>query len=115
MCIRDRIGIVQEGQRRTPVLIRGNQDLRASPADFSNLLLTLSNGTNVPLSAVAKIEREEGPVKVDRERGVRMVVVTANIRNRDLVSFVEETKQRINTEVKLGEGYSCLLYTSRCV
>lgn len=103
------MGIVQEGQRRTPVLIRGNQDLRASPADFSNLLLTLSNGTNVPLSAVAKIEREEGPVKVDRERGVRMVVVTANIRNRDLVSFVEETKQRINTEVKLGEGYSIKL------
>lgn len=103
------MGIVQEGQKRTPVLIRGNQDLRASPADFSNLLLTLSNGTNVPLSAVAKIVREEGPVKVDRERGVRMVVVTANIRNRDLVSFVEETKQRINTEVKLGEGYSIKL------
>ena len=103
------MGVVQEGQRRTPVLIRGNQDLRASPADFSNLLLTLSNGTNVPLSAVAKIEREEGPVKVDRERGVRMVVVTANIRNRDLVSFVEETNQRINAEVKLGEGYSIKL------
>ncbi len=103
------MGVVQEGQRRTPVLIRGNQDLRASPADFSNLLLTLSNGTNVPLSAVAKIEREEGPVKVDRERGVRMVVVTANIRDRDLVSFVEETKQRINNEVKLGEGYSIKL------
>lgn len=103
------MGIVQEGQRRTPVLIRGNQDLRASPADFSNLLLTLSNGTNVPLSAVAKIERTEGPVKVDRERGVRMVVVTANIRNRDLVSFVEEARQRINAEVKLGEGYSIKL------
>jgi len=103
------MGVVQEGQRRTPVLIRGNQDLRASPADFSNILLTLSNGTNVPLSAVAKIEREEGPVKVDRERGVRMVVVTANIRDRDLVSFVEETNQRINTEVKLGEGYSIKL------
>jgi cobalt-zinc-cadmium resistance protein CzcA len=103
------MGIVQEGQRRTPVLIRGNQDLRASPADFSNLLLTLSNGTNVPLSAVAKIERAEGPVKVDRERGVRMVVVTANIRNRDLVSFVEEVRQRINADVKLGEGYSIIL------
>jgi cobalt-zinc-cadmium resistance protein CzcA len=103
------MGIVQEGQRRTPVLIRGNQDLRASPADFSNLLLTLSNGTNVPLSAVAKIERAEGPVKVDRERGVRMVVVTANIRNRDLVSFVEEVRQRINADVKLGEGYSIKL------
>jgi heavy metal efflux system protein len=103
------VGIVREGQRRTPVLIRGNQELRASPADFSNLLLTLSNGTNVPLSAVAKIERAEGPVKVDRERGIRMVVVTANIRNRDLVSFVEEARQRINAEVKLGEGYSIKL------
>lgn len=103
------IGVVQEGQRRTAVLIRGSQELRASPSDFGNLLLTLSNGTNVPLSAVAKIERAEGPVKVDRERGVRMVVVTANIRNRDLVSFVDETKQRIQAEVNLGEGYSIKL------
>ena len=100
------IGVVQEGQRRTPVLIRGSQDLRASPSDFGNLMLTLANGTNVPLSAVAKVERAEGPVKVDRERGMRMVVVTANIRNRDLVSFVDETKQRLQAEVKLAEGYS---------
>jgi cobalt-zinc-cadmium resistance protein CzcA len=103
------MGIVQEGQKRTPVLLRGSADLRASPSDFGNLMLTLANGTNVPLSAVAKIVREEGPVKVDRERGVRMVVVTANIRDRDLVSFVDEVKQRINTEVKLGEGYSIKL------
>lgn len=100
------LGVVQEGQRRTPILIRGSQDLRASPADFGNLMLTLPNGTNVPLSAVAKIEREEGPVKVDRERGARLVVVTANVRDRDLVSFVEEAKQRVQAEVKLGEGYS---------
>jgi cobalt-zinc-cadmium resistance protein CzcA len=100
------LGVVQEGQRRTPVLIRGSQDLRASPADFSNLMLTLSNGTNVPLSAVAKIEREEGPVKVDRERGARLVVVTANVRDRDLVSYVEEAKQHVLAEVKLDEGYS---------
>ncbi|MDP1659810.1 MAG: CusA/CzcA family heavy metal efflux RND transporter [Methylotenera sp.] len=103
------MGIVQEGQKRTPVLLRGSADLRASPSDFGNLMLTLANGTNVPLSAVAKIERAEGPVKVDRERGARMVVVTANIRDRDLVSFVEETKQRINNEVKLAEGYSIKL------
>jgi cobalt-zinc-cadmium resistance protein CzcA len=103
------VGIVQEGQRRTPVLIRGSKSLRASPADFGNLMLTLANGTNVPLSAVAKVERTEGPVKVDRERGVRMVVVTANIRNRDLVSFVEEAKQRVQAEVSLTEGYSIKL------
>ncbi|MDD2934150.1 MAG: CusA/CzcA family heavy metal efflux RND transporter [Methylotenera sp.] len=103
------VGVVQEAQKRTPVLLRGSVDLRASPSDFGNLMLTLSNGTNVPLSAVAKIEREEGPVKVDRERGVRMVVVTANIRNRDLVSFVDEARQRIDSEVKLEEGYSIKL------
>lgn len=99
-------GIVQEGQRRTPVLIRGSVDLRNSPADFNSLMLTLPNGTNIPLSAVAKIVREEGPVKVDRERGARMVVVTANVRDRDLVGFVEEAKQRVQAEVKLDEGYS---------
>jgi len=99
-------GIVQEGQRRTPVLVRGGVDLRNSPADFNSLMLTLPNGTNIPLSAVAKIVREEGPVKVDRERGARMVVVTANVRDRDLVGFVEEAKQRVQAEVKLEEGYS---------
>ena len=100
------LGVVQEGQRRTPVLVRGSQDLRNSPSDFDSLMLTLPNGTNVPLSAVAKVVREEGPVKVDRERGARYVVVTANVRNRDLVSFVEEAKQRVQAEVKLDEGYS---------
>ncbi|MEK9939626.1 MAG: CusA/CzcA family heavy metal efflux RND transporter, partial [Methylotenera sp.] len=99
-------GIVQEGQRRTPVLVRGGVDLRNSPADFNSLMLTLPNGTNIPLSAVPKIVREEGPVKVYRERGARMVVVTANVRDRDLVGFVEEAKQRVQAEVKLEEGYS---------
>jgi cobalt-zinc-cadmium resistance protein CzcA len=100
------LGVVQEGQRRTPVLVRGSQALRDSPADFDSLMLTLPTGTNIPLSAVAKVVREEGPVKVDRERGARYVVVTANVRNRDLVSFVEEARQRVGAEVKLGEGYS---------
>lgn len=99
-------GIVQEGQRRTPVLVRGGADLRNSPAEFNSLMLTLPDGTNIPLSAVAKVVREEGPVKVDRERGARMVVVTANVRDRDLVGFVEEAKQRVLEEVKFEEGYS---------
>jgi cobalt-zinc-cadmium resistance protein CzcA len=100
------LGVVQEGQRRTPVLVRGSQALRDSPADFDSLMLTLPTGTSIPLSAVAKVVREEGPVKVDRERGARYVVVTANVRDRDLVSFVEEARQRVGTEVKLEEGYS---------
>jgi cobalt-zinc-cadmium resistance protein CzcA len=69
-------------------------------------MLTLPTGTSIPLSAVAKVVREEGPVKVDRERGARYVVVTANVRDRDLVSFVEEARQRVGAEVILEEGYS---------
>jgi cobalt-zinc-cadmium resistance protein CzcA len=99
------LGIVQEAQRRTPVLLRGADSLRASPADFANLMLTLPNGTNVPLSTVARLERIEGPVKVDRERGARMVVVVANVRGRDLVGFVEEARSNVLKQVKLPEGY----------
>lgn len=100
------IGIVQEGQRRTPLIIRGAEGLRISPADFANLMFTLPNGTNVPLSTIAKLERVEGPVKVDREKGARMVVVVANVRGRDLVGFVDEARSKVLQQAKLPEGYS---------
>jgi cobalt-zinc-cadmium resistance protein CzcA len=99
-------GIVQEGQRRTPILLRGAEGLRASPSEFSSLMLTLPDGTNVPLSAVAHLQRVEGPVKIDREKGARMVVVISNVRGRDLVGFVDEARSRVEKEVKLPEGYS---------
>ncbi len=99
------LGVVQEGARRTPVLLRGSQEVRMSPVEFSNLQLTLPNGTNVALGSVAKLERIEGPVKIDRERGARMVVVTANVKGRDLVSFVEEAKQKVGAQVTMPEGY----------
>lgn len=100
------IGILQEGLRRTPIVLRGSETLRASPAEFANLMLTLPNGNNVPITTVAKLERIEGPVKVDREKGARMVVVVANVRGRDLVGFVEEAKNKVQQQIKLPEAYS---------
>jgi cobalt-zinc-cadmium resistance protein CzcA len=100
------LDIVQEGQRRTPLILRGDESLRTSPAEFANLLLTLPDGASVPLSTVAKLVRVEGPVKIDRERGARMVVVTANVRDRDLVGYVEEAKAAIGKQVQLPEAYS---------
>lgn len=100
------LDVVQEGQRRTPLMVRGDQALRTSPAEFANLLLTLPDGSNVPLSTVARLQRVEGPVKVDRQRGARMVVVTANVRDRDLVGYVEEAKAKIASEVQLPAGYA---------
>ncbi|XYH93676.1 efflux RND transporter permease subunit [Sorangium sp. So ce1128] len=59
----------------------------------------------VPLGSVAKIAIEEGPNQVSRENGKRRVVVQANVRGRDLGSFVADAQQRIDAEVKLPPGY----------
>ncbi len=59
----------------------------------------------VPLGAVAKIAVEEGPNQISQENGKRRVVVTANVRGRDIGSFVEEAQGRIGAEVSLPPGY----------
>ena len=99
------LGIVQEDERRTPLVVKGAESLRLSPTDFANIRITSSAGVSVPLATLATLARTEGPVKIDRERASRMVVVTSNVKGRDLVSFVEEAKQKIGAQVKLDAGY----------
>ncbi len=99
------LGTVIENGRRTPLIVRGEADVQQSPALFAALTLPLPNGQNVPLSVVAKLERVDGPVKIDRENGQRMVVVQSNVRGRDLVGFVEEAKAAVAAKIKLPEGY----------
>jgi cobalt-zinc-cadmium resistance protein CzcA len=100
-----KLGTVIEGARRTPLIMRGQSDVQQSPALFAALTLPLPNGQAIPLSVVAKLERADGPVKVDRQDGQRMVVVQSNVRGRDLVGFVEEAKAAVATQIKLPEGY----------
>ncbi|MFA5912813.1 MAG: CusA/CzcA family heavy metal efflux RND transporter [Burkholderiales bacterium] len=100
------VGTVLEGNRRTPVLLRGADELRLSPARFAEIRLTSGEGRNVPLSAVARLQRVAGPVKIDRENASRYVVVQANVRGRDLVGFVEEAKQAVAQQISLPSGYS---------
>lgn len=100
-----RIGTVIEEGRRTPLIMRGSAHVQQSPALFAALTLPLPNGQSVPLSVVAKLERVDGPVKVDRENGQRMVVVQSNVRDRDLVGFVDEAKAAVAEKIKLPEGY----------
>jgi cobalt-zinc-cadmium resistance protein CzcA len=101
-----RVGTVIEEGRRTPLLIRGEPDVQQSPALFSALTLPLANGQSVPLSVVAHIERSDGPVSVNRENGTRMVVIQTNVRDRDLVGFVDEAKAAVAQQMKLTTGYS---------
>lgn len=100
------LGTVIEDARRTPLIMRGDADIQQSPALFAALTLPLPNGQAIPLSVVAKLERADGPVKVDRQDGQRMVVVQSNVRDRDLVGFVEEAKAAVAAQIQLPEGYS---------
>ncbi len=98
-------GVVIEQGRRVPVVLRGPESLRASPADFAALRLTLADGSSIPLASVAQIERIDGPVKVDRENAQRYVVIQSNVRDRDLVGFVDDAKAAVARDVKLPPGY----------
>ena len=100
-----RAGVVIEGNRRTPVIVRGPEATRLSPAEFSALRITTKEGRTVPLASVAKLERADGPVKIDREMGSRYSVVIANVSGRDLVGFVEEAKAAVARELSLPTGY----------
>ena len=100
------ISTVQESGRRTPLVIRGSEALRASPADFEALRLSAPDGSAVPLQAVAELRRVDGPVKVDREQAQRYVVIQSNVRGRDLVGFVEEAQHAVATQLKLPAGYA---------
>jgi cobalt-zinc-cadmium resistance protein CzcA len=99
------LGVVIEEGRRTPLLLRGSAEVQQSPALFAALTLPLPNGNSVPLSVIAKLERADGPVRVDRENSARMAVVQTNVRERDLVSFVEEAKAEVAKQVKLPPGF----------
>ncbi len=97
-----KLGIVQEGIKRTPLILRGDSNV----ANFDNLQIALPDGGHVPITAVAKIEKVEGVVSVGRERGQRFVVITSNVVNRDLVSFVDEARIAVAEQANLPTGYT---------
>jgi heavy metal efflux system protein len=99
------IGLVQEPGRRTPLVIRGSEKLRQSPADFEALRIVTPDGQSIPLATVARLTRADGPVKIDREQAQRYVVVQTNVRGRDLVGFVDEARAKVTQGMPLPEGY----------
>jgi cobalt-zinc-cadmium resistance protein CzcA len=95
------LGVVQEGIQRTPLLLRGLADLDKVAA----LRISLPDGRALPLAAVARIEKREGVVAIERERGMRYAVIRTNVEGRDLVGFVEEAKRQVAEKVKLPVGF----------
>jgi cobalt-zinc-cadmium resistance protein CzcA len=100
-----RAGTVIAGGKRIPILLRGPDGVRVSPAEFAALRISTADGQSVPLQSLARLERDSGPVKIERELGSRYSVVIANVTGRDLVGFVEEARAKVAQEVKLPTGY----------
>ena len=115
-------GQLFEGDRRFDIVVRLPERLRQDPAALADLPIPLGGSDNVdessrvggwsagtprtvPLREVAKIESLQGPNQINRENGKRRVVVTANVRGRDLGGFVGELQQRVGAEVEVPTGY----------
>lgn len=100
-----RAGVVAEGQKRVPILIRGDERLRADPARFADLQLHTPEGTLARVSDMARVERVQGPVKLDHENGSRFALVQAFVSGRDLVGYVDDAQAAVAAKVTLPHGY----------
>jgi cobalt-zinc-cadmium resistance protein CzcA len=98
------LGEVVEGQLRFPLVVRLPERCRASPESVGALLIATPSGERIPLGRVADVAVVEGPSTITREWGQRRVVVTANVRGRDLGGFVAEARRQVAAEVRLPAG-----------
>lgn len=115
-------GRLFEGDRRFDIIVRLPEDLRQDRVALADLPIPLSEGGAedavarpvnwssgapkfVPLREVASIAEQPGPNQINRENGKRRVVVTANVRGRDLGGFVAELRSAVDREVKAPPGY----------
>lgn len=96
-----------EAIKRIPIPLPGHENTGATltRAVFASKATAPNAPSYVPLNAVATINIAPGPNQVNRENGKRRVVVTANVRGRDLGSFVQEAQQKIQDQVKIPAGY----------
>ncbi len=101
----ENVGLIYEGDRRFELVVRLPETARRDIDSLAFLPIPLPDGGYVPLSEVAELELAPAPNQISRENGKRRVVVTANVRDRDLGGFVEEAQARIAQEVDLPDGY----------
>jgi cobalt-zinc-cadmium resistance protein CzcA len=98
-------GFFYEGDRRAEIVVRLPEDRRSDIDQLGSLPIQVSNGGYVPLKELVDIELTTGLNQVNRENGKRRVVVTANVRGRDLGSFVSDVQETVESEVTLPAGY----------
>jgi copper/silver efflux system protein len=94
-----------EGRQRFPVRVRYAPDYRAEPQALGQVLVASSNGAQIPLSQVARIEHARGPAMISSENGLLLATVLVNVQGRDVGGFVEEARTTVARDVALPAGY----------
>ena len=98
-------GKFYQGDQRSDIVVRMPEDLRTDVDALAYLPIQLRNNSAVPLQELAELKLIEGVNQVNRENGKRRVVVTANVRGRDLGSFVQDIQASIDQSVEIPSGY----------
>ena len=98
-------GQLYEGDQRVDIVVRLPERLRSDPDALLNLPIPVIRGGFVPLGELAKTELVIGYNQINRENGKRRVVVTANVRDRDLGSFVGDVQRAVAQNVEIPAGY----------
>jgi cobalt-zinc-cadmium resistance protein CzcA len=101
----EEVGEVIQGNAKFPIAVRLAESFRRDPEAISRITIPAPDGSMIPLAQLASINATEGPVQISRENGSRRVVIQSNVRGRDLGSFVEEARDKIERKVKLPVGY----------
>ena len=94
-----------EGRQRFPVRVRYAPEYRADPQALGQVLVASSNGAQIPLSQVARIEHARGPAMISSENGLLLATVLLNVQGRDVGGFVEEARATVARDVALPAGY----------
>jgi cobalt-zinc-cadmium resistance protein CzcA len=96
--------VVKDGSQQIDTVVRFAENQRATQEQIARLRVPIPSGGQIPLRELAELQVASGPVQISRESGQRRVVVQANVRGRDLGSFVQEVRQQIET-LSLPPGY----------
>ncbi len=99
-------GVVYEGRPRFPLMVKFPSQWRESEDLVAQIPVEATGGRPVPLGELADIRIEESPPSIEHEDSRRRTFVSANVRGRDVASFVQEAQKRIAEQVKLPAGYT---------
>jgi cobalt-zinc-cadmium resistance protein CzcA len=101
----EKAGVIYEGDNRFDLVVRIDERFRTGIEDVKGLFISTSNGSQIPLSNVAKVELKDAPMQISRENTNRRIVIGVNVGNTDVESLVEKIQTKLDKEIELPTGY----------